>query len=317
MENLEQKDLVVLKKNFRLQGKNFFLTYPKCTLTRDEVLALLLAKVPDAEYVLIASELHQDLTPHIHVFIKLKTKLRISSSTYFDVNTFHGNYQTARDPDDVIAYLNKSDKSPLSHGVYKSYNSVRGDTQSEQARIKRSEQNALILTTPLDTLVLNGDISIYSVDALCKSISRYRMETQTVPKYMPKSCIWIYGTPGIGKSRYVREKFPNVFLKAQNKWWDGYKQQTVVLLDDFDLHGECLGHYLKIWGDCYPFNAEVKGGTCQPVYDAFFITSNYLPSEIFCKGNDSSKHDPSIVEAIQRRFTIMTIFEGELIEYLI
>jgi len=132
---------------------------------------------------------------------------------------------------------------------------------------------------------------------------------------MPKDCIWITGAPGIGKSRYVRDNFDKVYLKPQNKWWDGYKQETVILLDDFDLGGHFLGHYLKIWGDCYPFNAEIKGSTCVPVYDKFFITSNYLPSDIFCQGNDISRHDPMIVEAITRRFKLMTVKDGVLIEY--
>jgi hypothetical protein len=311
----DYKRLTPNKKSLRLQGKNFFLTYPKCYLTRDIVLSLLLEKLPDIVYVLIALESHKDGTPHIHVYLSVKTKLRSSDNKFFDIATFHGNYQTVRDPDDVIAYVRKSDISPLEHGEYKSYNKVRGETQSEIAKEKRKVQNNLILSTPLQELVLNGDVSIYSVDSLYKSINRYKMETQIVPKYMPKECIWIYGSPGIGKSRYVRDNFDNVFLKSQNKWWDGYKQQSVVLLDDFDLGGECLGHYLKIWGDCYPFNAEVKGGTCQPVYDKFFITSNYLPNEIFCKGNDCSKWDPTIVEAIGRRFVIMTIKDNQLINY--
>ena len=34
--------------------------------------------------------------------------------------------------------------------------------------------------------------------------------------------VWIWGEPGTGKTHYAREKYPNCYIKAQNKWWDGY-----------------------------------------------------------------------------------------------
>ena len=45
---------------------------------------------------------------------------------------------------------------------------------------------------------------------------------------------WIVGAPGLGKSRTVRARWPNLFNKPCNKWWDGYTHQETVLIDDFD-----------------------------------------------------------------------------------
>lgn len=36
--------------------------------------------------------------------------------------------------------------------------------------------------------------------------------------------IWIVGDPGCGKSYFARRYFPSIYVKSQNKWWDGYKQ---------------------------------------------------------------------------------------------
>lgn len=91
--------------------------------------------------------------------------------------------------------------------------------------------------------------------------------------------IWIYGPPGTGKSHYARQHYgSSLYLKAQNKWWDGYQGQTNVLLDDLDT--DCLSHYLKIWLDKWAFIAECKGSSIQIRPKNFIITSNYTPEQL-------------------------------------
>lgn len=89
--------------------------------------------------------------------------------------------------------------------------------------------------------------------------------------------IWYYGAPGTGKSLKVRTDEKSLYLKQQNKWWDGYNGEEAVVLDDFDKKGLCLDHYLKIWTDHYFCTGEIKGGTLPLNYKRFYITSNYLP----------------------------------------
>ena len=70
--------------------------------------------------------------------------------------------------------------------------------------------------------------------------------------------IWIWGPTDTGKSTQVPV---DVFDKGSNKWWDGYQDQPVVLLDDPlpIWNGACMG-WLKQWIQEKPFNAEIKGG---------------------------------------------------------
>lgn len=122
--------------------------------------------------------------------------------------------------------------------------------------------------------------------------------------------VWIYGKPGSGKSYYVRYDLLGrgreagteltLYSKAQNKWWDGYRGQSLVLLDDLDTQGACLSHYLKIWLDRYAVTGEIKGGTTPLTYEKFYITSNYLPSELW-------PHDRPLIEAIERRCELIEI----------
>lgn len=106
--------------------------------------------------------------------------------------------------------------------------------------------------------------------------------------------MWFVGRPGTGKSRTARE-YPNIYLKPQNKWWDGYNGEETVVLDDLDKGGECLGHHLKIWTDRYACTGETKGGTTHLRHHRFIVTSNFRMSELW---------EGEMLAAIQRRFVV-------------
>lgn len=73
---------------------------------------------------------------------------------------------------------------------------------------------------------------------------------------------WRYGPARTGKSRSSRLENPGCFVKAADtEWWDGYADEDVVLIDDFDKYHVSQGYHLKVWSDHYAFRAQVKGGT--------------------------------------------------------
>nr|WAE43032.1 MAG: replication associated protein [Cressdnaviricota sp.] len=107
--------------------------------------------------------------------------------------------------------------------------------------------------------------------------------------------IWITGQSGCGKSRWVRDNHPVFYSKPMSKWWDGYANEDVVLLDDFDpTHGKFLAYFLKIWADHYVFNAEVKGGMLRIRPKTVIVTSQYTIDQCFESQEDK--------DAISRRF---------------
>lgn len=106
--------------------------------------------------------------------------------------------------------------------------------------------------------------------------------------------LWLYGKAGTGKTKWAWDHYPDLFVKSINKWWDGYRDQETVLLDDWDPKHEVLVSHLKIWADRYPFRAETKGSSQMARPKRIIVTSNYSIEECF--------PNPQDVMAIKRRF---------------
>ena len=58
--------------------------------------------------------------------------------------------------------------------------------------------------------------------------------------------------------------------KLNNKWWDGYQSQKVVIMEDVDKETvKFLHHHLKIWADRWGFIGETKGARLPPFTDGW------------------------------------------------
>jgi len=115
-----------------------------------------------------------------------------------------------------------------------------------------------------------------------------------------------WGPTGTGKTWRVwnHNDHTDIYTKIPTtKWWDGYRGQSVVLIDEFRGQIE-LSHMLR-WLDEYPCNVEVKGGQLPLKANKFFITSNWSPSEWYPNAKQVD------MDALLRRLTVHEITERE------
>lgn len=157
---------------------------------------------------------------------------------------------------------------------------------------------------------ISGDFNNIPKDILIRnysSIKRIRVDNVN-PPFRDNIIVNVFwGESGTGKTRRAWHEAGDpseVYIKNPNtKWWDGYKGQKTVIIDEFT--GRIDWSYLALWFDRYPCNVEVKGFSTPLLATTFFITSNVNPYDWFQDLNSAQK------DALTRRFTNCEHFTEE------
>lgn len=297
-------------KSFRVDTQQFFFTYPKCYVSKQELLEWLRNVFGRYERIIqgyvICKEDHQDGEPHLHAYIKLDSKHDCRDPLRFDYKGYHPNFQGVRSTNNVIAYVAK-DKDYIFDGV---------DVQ--EALIKKLGLNTMAAKHVFED---KGNLATFARQHL-QLASRYlslksnfealqqdlaaEEKKDSVSKQGTRG-VWIFGPPEIRKTAYCRkwcrDNKLSFYEKDNSKWWDGYVDQEVVIINDFGgkdgKHtGEIADFVKQMTEDELPFTFQKKNGTIRPLFNLVIVNSNYDPKDVF------SAEGQTFINALLRRFTV-------------
>ncbi|AAO25671.1 replicase [Tomato leaf curl Gujarat virus] len=296
---------------FKINAKNYFLTYPKCSLTKEEALSQLLnLQTPTfKKFIRICRELHDDGTPHLHVLIQFEGKFQCKNNRFFDLTSptrsahFHPNIQGAKSSSDVKSYMEK-DGDVIDHGVFQvDGRSARGGCQSAndayaEAINSGSKAQALnilrekapkdfvlqfhnlnsnldrIFTPPMDVYV--SPFISSSFDQVPEELEAWAAENVCSPAARPLRpiSIVIEGDSRTGKTMWARSLGPHNYLCGHLDLSPKVYSNDAWynVIDDVDPH--YLKHFKEFMGAQRDWQSNTKYG--KPVQIKGGIPTTFL-----------------------------------------
>ena len=222
---------------------------------------------------------HETGTHHIHIYTVFSSGVRFS--TMKNVFALGGDIEPAKGSSaenrDYVAKTGKwanSVKADTSiEGTFEEYGEmpeehqgVSGEEAAIIERIKDGASNAEILGE--FPRYLRGLRDIEYVRQTLRA-EEYR------ERWRDLETVYIWGTTGAGKTRYVMESFGYGNVYAVNDYkhpFDGYAGESVLLFDEFasSFRIQDMNNYL----DGYPLALPARYSNKQACYDKVFIISN-------------------------------------------
>lgn len=236
-------------------------------------------------YIVFGKEVGEEGTPHLQGFILFQNAQRFATVKKFVGNRVH--LEAQRGTSEQAAEYCKKDGDFFEAGNPP----VSKKKQGEMEKVRYQRAWELAKEGKLEEIDPDIRVRLYG------TLKKIRADYQVVPESVAVlEHEWYWGESGAGKTLKARSENPGAYLKNPNKWWCGYKDQEVVIIDEWSPNHEVLASHLKQWADHHPFAAETKGSSLCIRPKKIIITSNFSPEQCFTRPED--------LEPIRRRFKV-------------
>lgn len=279
----------LVPKKFRMNCKNFFLTYPQCQTTKETALGRLKERFPDGK-LLVCHEKHQSGDDHLHALVLLDKPLNIKDPAHFDfVGGKHGKYEPARNIRRSVEYITKKGEY-VSEGIdVESILQKQAPKSSKIAKLILDGSTLDQINTEDPGFFMMNKRKIEEYASYCKvkkqkedkqkwvefsdeQLAGMNSSSKQVAQWINKNLfktrpfkakqLYIYGPPNLGKTTLVRwlENFATVYwMSIQEDFSDGFNEDfhDLIVIDEFRAQKRIQD--LNQWLDGSTFTYKVKG----------------------------------------------------------
>lgn len=305
---------------FRLQGKNYSLTYPQCD-TKKEIAA---QRIEDkwgneVKGYVVCEEDHKDGTPHLHVYISFRDKKTFCQTDCFDfIGGKHGNYQVTKSVKKWIEYVTKAGRY-LAKGV--DVESVKRKQKTLSSSVAESIMSGKSISdvnkeNPGYVMINKRKIEEYESWVKCELAKRQKIDwippvleglTDTNLKIAEWICsnirvqrkfkapqLYIHGPRNHGKTSLVEwlERSLSVYHMPMNEeFYDHYSDDyDLVVMDEFK--GQKTIQFMNQFLQGSPMTIRKKGSQSMKYKNLpVLILSNYRLSECYIKAANDGRLD--------------------------
>jgi len=292
---------------------------------------------PEMDWCVIASETHQDGSPHLHIALEFKEKLRTRDMSYFDkVGNKHGDYRSMKNQRKCIAYVTKA-------GEYDAYGiDVKAILQKQCGKFtivakqllsgmtlaqlnetepgfmlqhKRKCEEYLSWTQRRSDIekkkkwekFLTADIQDLNTASEMQIACWLNLNIKE-PREFRQDQLYIHGPPKLGKSHLIEQlgQYLNIYhVPRDEDFYDDYEDNIydLAVIDEFT--NQKTMQWLNQFLDGQPMYLRKKGGqTLKKQRIPVIVLSNYTLEQNYRKLHEAGKLEPLIT-----RFKVVEIKE--------
>lgn len=284
-DNTENIQPINNEPNFRLRSQMIFLTYPRCDISKEELLNHLKSLRPLKDYV-IGKELHEDGYPHLHCWINYNVRLDTKNCKYFDYKGFHCNIKKPgnRELDKlyIIRYCAKGNDFITNIDIKKNNDKIEEILQKKGKRTaeeifqeainKKSKKETIefleeykpeiliknfnSLNSYLDykhkPIINNAPKKLYDQDSWINIPKEFLDWKDQIGKDERCRLLIVIGKPNIGKSTWFKSLGPHASMTNEFNITEFFQEEWLfTLFDDMNWAEKIINDKWKNWRNIF------------------------------------------------------------------